>query len=164
MDDKHILNLNPQKVIRCLAPILPEAEIDKVKEVIRDNTRQMLRLGLTHLRFAQRADGPSSWRQRVSRGYYCAYCTSRAVRFAVNGQYSQDITDHKKIGDLPPDFPSKATWEDFLMKFKADRNLADYDHTVSEKALELGSNVYVEKAGDFYQTARKYLIEKGAIG
>ncbi|TAN41029.1 MAG: hypothetical protein EPN25_05565 [Nitrospirae bacterium] len=163
MDEKHILNLNPQKVIRCLGPILPAAEIDKVKEVLRANIQQMLRLGLTHLRFAERAAGPSSWRQRVSRGYYCAYCTSRAVRLAINGHYSQDIGDHKKIGDLPSDFPSKATWEDFLMKFKADRNLADYDHTVSEKALELGSNIYMEKAGAFYQTARKYLIEKGAI-
>lgn len=163
MDDNHLLNLNPHKVIRCLTTILTQEELDKVRGALCDNVHQLLRLGRAHLRFAKTADGPTSWRQRVSRGYYSAYCTSRAVRLAITGHYSMDPGDHKKIGDLPSDFPSKSTWEDFLTKFRADRNLADYDHSVSEKALELGSNKYVERADDFYQVGRKYLITKGAI-
>jgi hypothetical protein len=163
MDDNHLLNLNPHKVIRCLATILAKDELDKVNAALHDNVKQLLRLGRNHLRFAQQADGPASWRQRVSRGYYCTYCASRAVRLAVNGFYSKDPDDHKKIGDLPGDFPSKSIWEDFLMKFRADRNLADYDHTVSERALELGSKEYVVRAEQFYQEARKYLITRGAV-
>ena len=159
----HLLNLNPQKVIRCLEPILERSELDKIKKVLRDNVQQLLRLGRSHLRFAQKVIGPTCWRQKVSRGYYGAYCTSKAIRLAITGLYNTDISDHKKIGDLPKDFPSKSTWEDFLIKFRGDRNLADYDHTVSEQALELKSSEYVERAYQFYLLARSYLITKGAI-
>jgi hypothetical protein len=163
MNDDHLLNFNPHKVIRCLTPILTQRELEKVRGVLRDNVQQLLRLGRLHLRFAQDVDGPASWRQRVSRGYYCAYCTSRAVRLAITGVYNRDPGDHKKIGNLPEDFPSKTIWEDFLTKFKADRNIADYDHTESEKALEIGSIEYVRRAYNFYRTARRYLTTKGVI-
>lgn len=163
MDEDHILNLNLQKVLRCLPNILAQDELNKIRKALCDNVHQLLRLGRAHLRFAQRAEGLASWRQRVSRAYYCVYCTSRAIRLAINGYYNIDPGDHKNIGDLPSDFPSKSIWQDFLMKFKADRNLADYDHSVSEKALELRSKEYVEKADAFYREARKYLIGRGAI-
>ena len=163
MDDTHLLNLNPQKVIRCLETILNRDELGKIEEALRQNVQQLIKLSRSHLRFAQLATGPSSWRQRVSRGYYSSYCASRAVRLAYNGYYNTDPGDHKKIGDLPDDFPSKSNWEDFLMKFKADRNLADYDHTVTEHALEVSSYEYVAGANDFYQAARRYLMLRGAI-
>jgi hypothetical protein len=163
MDDDHLLKLNPLKVIHCLEAILEKDELDKIKDVLRDNVQQLLRLGRSHLRFAQRAEGPTCWRQKVSRGYYSVYCTSKAIRLAITGLYNADISDHKKIGDLPRDFPSKSIWEDFLTKFRGDRNLADYDHTVTEQALELKSCDYLTRANKFYLLARKYLLTKGAI-
>lgn len=163
MEDHHLLQLNPLKVIKCLTPILSAEELNKIKIVLHDNVEQLLSLGRSHLHFALSVSGSASWRQRVSRGYYCAYCASRAVRLAHDGFYKEDSGDHKRIKELPSDFPSKSTWVDFLVKFKADRNLADYDHTVLESALELPSSEYLEKSKEFLDVVGKYLKEKEAF-
>lgn len=162
MDDRHLLQLNPRKVIRCLAAILPPKELAKVEETLRQNVQQLMRLAQSHLRFARQAAGPLSWRQRVSRGYYSVYCASRALRLQATGYYSTDPGDHKKIGDLPDDFPAVTRWKDFLMKFRGDRNLADYDHSISETALELRSDQYLLRAEEFLRETRQYLTEEGA--
>lgn len=163
MHDDHLLHLNARKVIRCLNSVISDGELAKIEAELRNNVRQLMRLGQAHLRFAKRASGPTSWRQRVSRGYYSAYSASRAIRLEVNGVYSTDPSDHKKIGDLPDDFESASRWKDFLTKFRADRNLADYDHSVSEKALELKSFDYLKQAENFYYVARRYLRSRGAL-
>ena len=163
MDEHHLLNLNPQKLIRCLDRILDSNELQKITDAIHENVQQLVNLSRSHLRFAELAVGRSSWRQRVSRSYYCAYCMSRAVRLTASGYYNTDPTDHKKIGDLPTGFPDKSIWEDFLIKFKGDRNLADYDHTVSERALELTSHQYLAETQRFYQASRSYLTARGVI-
>lgn len=163
MDDDHLLQLNPRKVIRCLASIVPADELAKIETELRQNVQQLMRLGQAHLRSAKQASGPLSWRQRVSRGYYGAYAASRAIRLEVAGFYSSDAGDHKKIGDLPDDFNAATRWKDFLMKFRADRNLADYDHSVSESALELRSVDYLAHAEDFLKEARRYLLARGAL-
>jgi hypothetical protein len=80
-----------------------------------------------------------------------------------SGVYTTDADDHKRIGDLPSDFPLLGIWKDFLTKFRADRNLADYDHTASENDLEMDSKQYLKKAVEFDQTARLYLKSRGAI-
>lgn len=163
-EEKEIfLNLNPYKIIRCLNPILEKKEIEKIRKALYSHVTQLLKLSRTHCSFAMNAKGPTSWRQRVSRGYYSAYCSSRAIRLAYSGHYSEDIHDHKLISDLPKDFPLETTWEEFLTKFKGDRNLADYDHLATEKKLELNSHEYVKKTYIFYRTTRKYLIDKGVI-
>jgi len=163
MEDDHILNLNPRKVIRCLRPVIPADQVDKIEAELRTNVQQLLRLGQAHLRFAKRASGQSVWRQRVSRGYYCAYSTSKAIRLEVTGVYSTEPGDHKKIGDLPDDFSDLSRWKDLLTKFRADRNLADYDHTVGESALELPSATYLTVAEEFLNVAKDYLRARGAL-
>lgn len=163
MNNDHFLNINPCRLIHCLSGILSNTEIDKIKKALNANVKKLVNLGQAHLRFAKKMDGNTSWRQRVSRSYYSAYCTSRAVRLAITGHYSKDSSDHMKIGNLPNDFPDKTIWEEFLMKFRGDRNLADYDHTALESALEISSDEYVVKANEFYRTARKYLVNKGAL-
>lgn len=163
MNENHLLHLNARKVIRCLASIISSEELGKVEDEVRRNVKQLLRLSQTHLRFARQAIGKSSWRQRVSRGYYSVYCISRAIRLEVNGHYNTDPSDHKNIGSLPDDFPSASRWKDFLTKFRADRNLADYDHTVNENALELQSGAYLTHAEEFLDNAKNYLKARGAI-
>jgi len=81
----------------------------------------------------------------------------------VDGTFSTDVSDHKKIGELPKDFNNVARWEDFLTKFRADRNLADYDHTAQEKELELRSRDYLSKAEEFLNETKKYLRDRGAL-
>ena len=146
MHQNHLLQLNVRKTIRCLDSILSAGELAKIEAELKNNVRQLIRLGQAHLRFAKQASGSLSWRQRVSRGYYGAYSASKAIRLEVNGIYNIDLKDHQKIGDLPGDFKAATRWRDFLTKFRADRNLADYDHSVSEKALELPSVKYLAQA------------------
>ncbi|MEW7991095.1 MAG: hypothetical protein AB2820_12640 [Candidatus Thiodiazotropha sp.] len=161
MKDNHLLQINPRKTIRCLTPILSAAEINKIELELKNNVRQLLRLGHAHLRFAKRASGQSMWRQRVSRGYYCVYSASKAIRLEVTGIYSTELTDHKKIGDLPADFQDRSRWKELLTKYRADRNLSDYDHSVRESALELSSATYLKFAEKFLKAAKIYLKNRG---
>lgn len=163
MRDNHPLNLNLRKTARCLSSVLAPSELEKLEKELRTNVRRLLYLGQSHLRFAKLVKGPTSWRQRVSRGYYSAYSASRAVRLEVTGTYSADVKDHKNIGDLPDGFPAVSRWKDFFVKFRADRNLADYDHSVDESALELTSNDYLERTSDFLEDSKLYLRSRGAL-
>lgn len=161
MRDDHILKINPRKAVRCLSPILPQSAIASIEAEIASNSRQLYRLGQSHLRHARRTVGPVSWRQRVSRGYYAVYAASRALRLINSGHYATDVEDHRRVGDLPHDFADRNIWSDFFTKFRADRNLADYDHTVSERDLENPSSVYLAKADGFLIESRAYLRRNG---
>ena len=163
MKNHELISINIHRIIRCLSSILPQSEIKKIEDVENKNVKQLISLAQAHLRFARLAEGPSSWRQRVSRGYYSVYNISRAIRLAVNGDYYEDTKDHKRIGDLPDDFPSVNQWKELLTKFRGDRNLADYDHSVSEKSLELRSIDYLNHARVFLNDAKIYLKLRGTI-
>ena len=163
MDKNHLLTLNLGKTLGCLRGILSQAEIAKIEAAISENTRQLIRLAEDHLRFAGRANGRSSWRQRVSRGYYSCYVASRAIRLACKLEYSQDVKDHKSIANLPTDFPERTIWEDRLTKFRADRNISDYDHSVTERNLEFSSQTYLEYAAIFLRESKGYLRSKGRL-
>jgi len=64
---------------------------------------------------------------------------------------------------LPNDFDLVTRWQDTLTKFRADRNIADYDHSAAEKDLELTSAEYLKEADNFYKLARAYLKARGAL-
>ena len=165
MDSNHPLTLNLRKVWNCLGGVLAEPERERILEELRRNVRQAIRLAEAHLRCARaigsRASG--SWRQKVSRGYYCCYCASRAVRLARTGVFSTEVQDHQRVGDLPDAFPDRAIWADVLTKFRADRNLADYDHTVLATALEYSADKYLELARDFLAEVKTYLRGEGLL-
>jgi uncharacterized protein (UPF0332 family) len=164
MDDKHILNIgNPYKVIRCLEHFLSAHEIFKIHGEIKKNVRQLVKLSNAHYQAAKRAIGLACWRQRVSRAYYACYCMSRAIRLGVKGIYNTKPNDHESIGDLPSDFPSKNDWSDFLIKFRGDRNIADYDHTECRRSLEMSDAEYMEKTQEFLREAKNYLKIKGHL-
>ncbi len=165
MDKTHPLNLNLQKVVSCLGGILLPAEIEKITTELYRNVRQALRLSEGHLRSARGAktQGMGAWRQVVSRGYYSCYCASRAVRLAKTGVFSTEVDDHKRVGDLPDAFPDHAIWADILTKFRADRNLADYDHTAQPRSLEYSPQQYLTHAGKFLEEVKRYLRSEGII-
>ena len=160
MESTHPLNLNLRQVISCLTGVLSQVEAQKIEEELRRNVRQALRLSETHLRSAR---AMNSWRNVVSRGYYCCYCASRAIRLAETGIFSTETDDHKKVGNLPAGFPNRAVWSDVLTKFRADRNLGDYDHTARPRNLEYSSGKYLVFAGDFLNEAKRYLRARGII-
>lgn len=165
MEKTHPLNLNLRKVVACLNRVLNTSELGKVEAELYRNVRQAIRLSEAHLRYAQSAVGArrGSWRQVVSRGYYCCYCASRAVRLSDSGTFSTEVEDHKKIGDLPDAFPERNKWEDILTKFRGDRNVADYDHTAGMNMLEYSPREYLGHAETFLQEVKTYLHSGGAI-
>jgi hypothetical protein len=73
------------------------------------------------------------------------------------------VEDHKRIGDLPDAFPNRTRWADVLTKFRADRNLADYDHTARSADLEYSAAEYLIHAEKFIAEVRTYLHEQGII-
>lgn len=163
MANDDFLKINPRKVIRCLKGIVSEAELNKIEEELKKHIKKLVRLGEAHLRYANNLNGAGSWRQRVSRAYYACYSLSKAIRLAEDGIYSTDSSDHKKIGSLPNDFDDKPTWENKLTQFRADRNIADYDHSATEKELEVTSGTYLSDATLFTKKAKEYLKGKSYI-
>jgi hypothetical protein len=75
----------------------------------------------------------------------------------VNGQYSREVKDHEKVGDLPDDFSDKNTYANRLRLLREDRNLCDYDHTVVEADLGMSSNDAIVLVGGLIAHARGYL-------
>lgn len=123
---------------------------------VRTNVVQLFGLGEQHLEFAK-AIPVIQWRQVVSRSYYGAYSVSKAVRLAVRGQYSRDVKDHEKVGELPDDFPDTSTYANRLRLLRDDRNLCDYDHTVVEGDLGSRGADTLTLVANFALHARGYL-------
>lgn len=161
ISEDHLLYLNAARVMRCLGHVLAPAQIGKIEAEMYGHVRQLMDLSRIHLTYARRVQGRAAWRQRVSRGYYACYNASKALRLAVSGVFSSDVTDHKKVGELPDGFPEKNAWLDFLTKFRADRNLADYDHAAQARDLELAPSEYLDEARRFVGLAEQFLRARG---
>ncbi|UYG04380.1 hypothetical protein OCT51_03210 [Halomonas sp. LR3S48] len=101
------------------------------------------------------------WRQKISRAYYCAYNTRRAVELYVSGVYNTDSSDHKNVHKLPDDFPEKETRVARLRDLREDRNSADYDHAVVESLLLIQPAEAVSFAKKFLDDAKTYLEARG---
>jgi hypothetical protein len=151
-----LLNKNVAELKRELASVLSKKSSLAFDAEIKANVVQLFSLGEHHFEFGKTIP-THHWRQIVSRSYYGAYSVSKAVRLAVRGQYSRDVKDHEKIGDLPDDFPDKNTYANRLRLLRDDRNLCDYDHTAVEADLGIGSTDSLTLVGDFVQDARAYL-------
>lgn len=133
-----------------------EAAADRV-------ARRWFRLAQQHMRIARGFEElPRAWRVMVSRSYYAAYSASKSVRFFVDGRVSLGVDDHKKVGDLPHDFPDRERWSNFTTELRRDRNLADYDpwsHT--RRALTYQPKDAMSKAAEFVTACRDYLRNRG---
>ena len=115
MRSPHILLLNKNVVDlkRELAHVLSKKSSLAFDAEVKQNVAQLFSLGENHFEFA-RTLSPIHWRQVVSRAYYGAYSVSKAIRLGVRGQYSQEVKDHEKIGEIPDDFPDKNTYANRL--------------------------------------------------
>ena len=161
MKDSNILKVKLPTLLKCLKEVLKPSQVSLVEQEIHKNVKQLIRLSESHLRFASQVNGKGHWRQQVSRAYYCCYNASKAVRLAVHFVYNTDISDHKKIDELPDDFPNKPTWQNTLTKFRGDRCLADYDHTNCVSSLEKSSSEYFKLSQTFLLETKNYLKKRG---
>jgi hypothetical protein len=119
---------NHAKVSQVLKGIAGKADLSWYSEEVAKTARHWLRLGMHHLVVSRRLiSKPQDWRSAVSRCYYAAYNVSKCVRYCINGCVRFDGGDHKLVGDLPNDFPDRASWSAFLAELRQDRNFADYE-------------------------------------
>lgn len=158
MKSPHILLLNKNviELRRELGSILSKKSAAAFDSEVKKNVIQLYSLGLYHFDFAN-AQASVNWRQIVSRSYYGAYNISKAVRLAVNGQYSKEVKDHERAGELPDDFPDKHTYANRIRLLREDRNLCDYDHTVVEADLGMSSTDALALVDNLILHARSYL-------
>jgi hypothetical protein len=83
------------------------------------------------------------------------------MRLCVSGDFSEDSSDHKEIGDLPDDFPNQAVYKNRLNSLRDDRNQCDYDHTAHRADLGVGLNEAITLVAEFLRDARTYLKPRG---
>ncbi|PJZ59685.1 hypothetical protein [Leptospira adleri] len=158
-----ILSRNPNKLANLLSLVLDNTEQKKILAVSEKHTKLLMKLSKHHLQFAKKISKPMDWRQKISRSYYSCYNASKAIRLITKGEYSQEASDHKKIGELPNDFPQESVWSNFLNQMRADRNLSDYDHEKICSDLTHTPREYITQTESFYKEVKKYLASRGIV-
>src|ERR1019366_6218890 len=164
MKSPHLLlaSGNPRKLKVELTGILPATALAAIEADIHRNVKELFRLGGSHRAFAAGA-ARRDWRQCTSRLYFGCYAASRALRLEVSGHFATESSDHKKIGDLPTDFPRREQFKSQLLNLREDRNLADYDHTAEEADLVIPVVDAIAIAEDFFREASNYLTTRRLI-
>ena len=161
-NEPHILlaSSNMVRLINNLAGALTPVQIARLRLIVRQQVIVLFHFGEEHYKFAKKLS-TKSWRQKVSRYYYGAFNVSRAVRLEVRGEYSTDVSDHRKFENLPDDFPNKNTYVNQLNNLRLDRNLCDYDHTATIDDLLLELPQTEAMVSEFLRDSRAYLLVRG---
>jgi hypothetical protein len=153
---------NPKKLVGILDGLVEADQIERINEQQRIQAKAMFDLGISHFRFAKGLNN-THWRQRVSRFYYGAYNGSKAIRYMVEGAHSTDASDHKKIGQLPTDFPDRSTYNIRLRELREDRNKCDYDHAAKAGDLFISQTNAEVLTRDFLHATLVYLNAHGLV-
>jgi len=153
---------NLRKIKEGLKDLLGEEGCEKIETGIKNECQGLYSLALNHYRFA---NGLSrhQWRQKVSRYYYAAYMGSRTIRLYVHGDYSIDVKDHSKIGQIPSKFPKQSEFSNKLDLLREDRNTCDYDHNARASELNLTTSEAYDLVTEFLVQAQGFLQERGLI-
>lgn len=151
---------NCQKLLRNLSHILDESSLVLLRNEIDRNVVALLDLGREHFDFAAQVVAVR-WRQKTSRLYYAAFNTKRAVSLHHSGAFSTDVSDHKNISSLPPDFPRSNTHATRLNNLRDDRNIADYSHVAQPTDLIVGVHEAENFVRNFIEDSRSYLASRG---
>lgn len=153
---------NPRKIVSALTGIVDQSAIDSIELEIRRHSQMMFDLSLKHFRVAERLGTPD-WRQKVSRAYYASYNCSKMLRYFVDGYHSKEVSDHKKIGDIPSDFPGRSIFFNRLQIMREDRNLCDYDHDARATDLSIGVSDSIELSRSFIRSSKQYVGGRGFL-
>lgn len=160
----HILELgNHAKVLVVLEHIAGGSDLSWYDKRVCEVAQHWFRLASQHLRVARRLiSRPRDWRAVVSRSYYAGYNASRSVRYVVNGSVRFGADDHQAVGDLPQDFPQRASWSTFLVDLRKDRNIADYEPWVGMRStLSQAPTFSLTRVEDFVRQSKLYLRRRG---
>jgi hypothetical protein len=108
---------------------------------------------------ASAVDAGANPRSVYSRAYYAAYNGSKALRYVVRGSVSLRGDDHKKVADLPGNFPDVDSWGSKLQLLYEHRLRADYDNwsdTAAENVLAPADCLAIAAA--FLKAAEQFLL------
>jgi len=162
----HIIEVgNHAKILALLKLMAGGANLSWYDQKVYEVVHRWLLLASQHLGVASRLVAkPRQWRSTVSRSYYAAYNASRSVRYFVHGQVKLTGEDHQSVGELPDDFPNRATWSSFLTDLRKDRNIADYEPwPEARQTLSLPPRDSYLKARELLTVCRAYLRGKGVV-
>ena len=141
-----------------------DAVLPVLETKVRAVAKGWFNLAHRHCTDASALDAVKHPRSVYSRAYYAAYSASKAVRYIVNGEVSLRGDDHKRIADLPDDFPNVAAWVSSLPRLYEHRLRADYDNWTNTLAEnELSPDDCLLAAKNFIAEAQQYLDSKYGI-
>ncbi|ATN34472.1 hypothetical protein ACO34A_11735 [Rhizobium sp. ACO-34A] len=160
MDKEFLKAGNPRKIVACYAGLLGAGLTKIVEDELEIHAKAIYALSVDHFEFAERQKS-AEWRQKVSRYYYACYNASKAVRFHFDANLSTDVSDHKKIGELPNDFPNREYYKNTLDAMRTDRNSCDYDHAVTVTDLLKKPEETGKIAEEFLADVQSYCLSRG---
>ncbi|SRR6266851_5445241 len=161
--DQFLKLRNHGEVKSVLVAFADGADLSWFDATAANTCKRWYRLAQQHLRLARGTHSQRrQWRATISRCYYAVYNASKGVRYYVTGTVLLDAEDHKRVGDLPDDFPGRPQWSSFAVELRRDRNLADYDpwdHV--RRSLTYEPLLAFGQAEVFLRTCRDYLRGRG---
>jgi hypothetical protein len=160
-DERKALELlkNHAEFKATLLSLTMKADISLLDSHVYAVAQKWFELGRLHYIDASTADVAVNSRAVYSRAYYAVYNASKAVRYVVRGFVSLHGDDHKKVADLPGNFPDLDSWVSKLPLLFEHRLRADYDNwSDTSKENVLTPVNCLDIAADFLATAEGYLL------
>lgn len=151
---------NPRRIAILYSAVLSNDSRQRIENELNEHVLGLFELGVTHFKFAERLRS-SEWRQQISRYYYACYNASKALRFFSDGNFSAEVADHKKVGELPDDFPERDRFKLNLETMRTDRNTSDYDHIAGVDDLLSTPTDIALTTRDFLNTVKDYCLARG---
>lgn len=162
-DERRALELlkNHAEFKATLVSLTMNGDLPILESQVHAVARKWFELARLHYLDASAVDASVNPRSVYSRTYYSAYNASKAVRYVVEGFVSLRGDDHKKVADLPGNFPEVDSWAEKLPLLLQHRLRADYDNwsgTASENVLAPADCLTI--AANFLKVAEQFLLKE----
>jgi len=160
-DERRALELlkNHAEFKATLVSLAMNGDLPVLQSHVHAVARKWFELARMHYADANAVDAGKNPRSVYSRAYYAAYSASKAVRYVVRGFVSLRGDDHKRVADLPSNFPDVDAWVAKLPLLYEHRLRADYDNW-SDTAVEnvLSPKDCLATAAGFLKAAEGFLL------
>lgn len=144
-----------------LISLTMNADLVVLQSHVDEIAKRWFELARIHYREASAADPVAHPRSVYSRSYYAAYNASKAIRYIVRGSVSLKGDDHKRVADLPDNFPDVDAWAAKLPLLYEHRLRADYDNwSGTQSENNLTAVECLAAAGEFLRVSELFLLDQ----